>query len=95
MKIYDYNFLGEKGREVKTLQVVFWKDADGCNNHINMDASGKTEAEKQIAFRALQPQKNTVFFVKPGGLERDDPSEPSTVKLTIYETKETARRKVV
>ena len=95
MKIYDYNILGERQKEVETLQVVFWKAADGYNNHINMDASGMTEYEKLMAIRALQPTKHTVFFVKPGGLDADEKPSVVQVNLKVSYPKPKAHRKAV
>ena len=94
MKIYDFNILGERMKEVKTLQVNFWKDADGNNLHINMDASGITEDVKQLTIRALKAN-HTVFFVNPGGLERNETPKPSAVCLTVCGTKAIPRRKAV
>ena len=93
MKIYEIASNGIRSKEVKMHQVVFWR-TDGRLYSINYGRSDLTEDKVKIVFMSASPG-DTIFLVKPGGLERDAPSKPSTVKLTVYGAIETTRQKVV
>ena len=89
-KLRMVNILGEFEKEVTCLQVVFWGDY-----HTNMDASHHTKEDYWIARKALGNVSHNVFFVWPGGLERNERPSCLPAQLKVSYPKPTVQSKAV
>ena len=92
-KIYLHPVEGIQGKEVETLQVIFWS-IGGRMYHMNMDRSGISEYEKLIARKSILKNEVT-FFVTAGGLAADENPSDIQVTLKVSYPKPKARRKAV